>query len=354
MLYKRLVRTIALALFILCSTQNLFSSEKKALFPYPIDIVYLWVDGGDPNWLSIKNSYSKIYQEETVFTGDACIDSRFSDHEELRYSLRSLLKFAPFFRHIYIITMNQRPKWFIDHPKITIVDHQEVFKDLEDLPTFNSQAIESNLHRIRGLAEHFIYFNDDVLLGKSVSPYDFFTKNGKINVLFEKGFTVSPSPEVQATLYRKAWVNSNLLLDTYFIREPRYRLCHAPFALRKSLIQDVECRFPCVFECNSCHKFRTDQDFNITNGLLQYIWLYQGYVKKGRLTNKMISCYSNERFVETKEALNSFLASPLHTFCIQDCTTEDRIEVSQCLKNFFETLLPEAAPWEKQELSVNE
>jgi hypothetical protein len=347
MLYKRLVKTL---FFLLCLIQNLFSSEKGSSFPYPIDIVYLWVDGSDPNWLSIKNSYSKIHQKETVFVGDACIDSRFLDHEELKYSLRSLVKFAPFFGHIYIITMNQRPNWLLDHPQITIVDHQEIFNDLEDLPTFNSQSIEAHLHRIPGLSEHFIYFNDDVLLGKKVSPYDFFTRDGKINVLFERGFTVSPSPEVQSTLYRKAWVNSNRLLDTYFMEEPRRRLSHAPFALRKSLIQEVECLFPCVFRSNSSHKFRTDQDFNLTNGLLQYIWLYQGYVERGRLTNKMISCYSDERFVETKKALDSFLANPLHTFCIQDCTTEDSIEVSDSLKNFFETLLPEAAPWEKLEI----
>jgi hypothetical protein len=344
MIYKTFTKTL---FFLLCLIQNLFSHENGTSFPHPIDIVYLWVDGSDPKWLSIKNSYSKIYQEETVFIADACIDSRFSDHEELKYSLRSLVKFAPFFNHIYIITMNQSPHWLLDHPKITIVDHQQVFNDPEDLPTFNSQAIESHLHRIPGLAEHFVYFNDDVLLGKRVSPYDFFTQDGKINVLFEKGFTVSSSPEVQATMYRKAWVNSNLLLDTHFTSEPRRRLSHAPFALRKSLIQEVESRFPLIFIGNSAHKFRSDQDFNLSNGLLQYIWRYQGYVEKGCLTNKMISLYSNERFAESKEALDSFLGSPLHTLCIQDCTTEDSIEVSQCLKNFFETLLPEAAPWEK-------
>ncbi len=351
MLYKTLAKTATLTFFfILCCIQNLFSFAKENPFPHPIDIVYLWVDGSDPKWLSIKNKYSKVHQTETIFIGDACIDSRFSDHEELKYSLRSLVKFAPFFNHIYIITMDQYPKWLLDHPKITIVDHQAVFNHPEDLPTFNSQAIESQIHRIPGLAEHFIYFNDDVLLGKRVSPYDFFKEDGKINVLFEKGFTVSSSPEVQATMYRKAWVNSNLLLDTYFISEPRRRLSHAPFALRKSLIQEVECLFPCVFTCNSAHKFRSDQDFNLTNGLLQYIWLYQGYVEKGNLSNKMISLYSNERFAESKEALDSFLVDPLHTLCIQDCTSEDCIEISEYLKNFFETLLPDAAPWEKQEM----
>lgn len=334
-----ILRKLILALALFCA-QNLFCSER------PIDIVYLWVDGGDSQWASIKNYYSDSHQKQIPFLGDSCLNSRFSDHEELRYSLRSLVKFAPFFNHIYIVTMNQRPRWLLDNPKITIVDHQEIFSDLNDLPTFNSQAIESHLHRIPGLSEHFIYFNDDVLLGREVSPKDFFTEEGKIKVLFEKGYTVSLNPEVQATMYRQAWVNSNELLDTHFIKEPRHRLCHAPFALRKSLLQEAEELFPFVFTGNSSHKFRTAQDYNLINGLLQYTWLYQNQVNIGSLTNKMISVYSGERFLETKKALDDFLILPLHTFAVEDCIAEESDEIQNTLKTFFETLLPKPAEWE--------
>ena len=41
------------------------------------------------------------------------------------------------------------------------------------LPSYNSSAIELNIHRIRGLSEHFIYFNDDMFKIKDTQPSDF-------------------------------------------------------------------------------------------------------------------------------------------------------------------------------------
>lgn len=335
---------------ILCQIHLLFGQEIKnsnsSSFPYPIDIVYLWVDGSDPDWMSIKNHHLLTYQRLMNIPEEACSANRFFDHEELRYSLRSILLFAPFVNHIYIVTMNQHPKWLVDHPKITIIDHQEIFKNPRDLPTFNSQALECHLHRIPGLSEYFIYFNDDVFLGAPVTPHDFFTSEGKIKVLFEKGKTVSPNPEVQASLYRKAWVNSNELLDSHFIKETRHRLCHAPFALRKSFIEEAENLFPYVFSSNSSHKFRSVLDFNLTNGLLQYIWLYQGYIEKGNLTNKMFSLYSDTNFANVQIELSALEKKPLHTFCIQDCMTEESEKSSELLQNFFKLLYSDPAPWE--------
>jgi len=338
-----------LLFFLLSQVTTAFSFEPKdsTEFDFPIDIVYLWVDGSDPNWLSIKNQYLEIGHQQTYVADEACASNRFYDHDELKYSLRSLLKFAPFFNHIYIVTMNQIPKWMIAHPKITIVDHQEIFSTIEDLPTFNSQSIEANIHHIPGLSEHFIYFNDDVLLGQPVTPYDFFTREGKVKVLFEKGLTVSPNPEVQASLYRKAWVNSSAVLNSYFIKERRQRLCHAPFALRKSYIENIERLFPFVFFSNSSHRFRSDKDFNLTNGLFQYVWKYQECLEIGNLTNKMISIYNDEHLPETSKVLTDFLEKPLHTFCIQDCIVGSCTKTCELLKSFFCKLLPDPAPWEK-------
>lgn len=351
MSYKKNKRIILLLFtLLLFHMQIFFSSENHTLSHIhtspPIDIVYLWVDGSDPNWLSIKNQYLQPDHQYSTIDEEACSDNRFFDHEELKYSLRSLVKFAPFFNHIYIVKMNQRPKWLINHPQITIIDHQEIFKNSEDLPSFNSQSIESNIHRIPGLSEHFIYFNDDVLLGHKVAPSDFFTESGKIKVLFEPGLTVSKSPEVQASLYRKAWLNSSALLNTYFFEERRQRLCHAPFALRKSFIEQVECLFPFVFTSNSSHQFRNDQDFNLTNGLLQYIWKYQDKIERGSLTNKMISIYNDELFLLTEIQLVDLIKTSPHTFCIQDCITKKGIKTCNLLKKIFNDLFPNPAPWE--------
>ncbi|XP_053110179.1 N-acetylglucosamine-1-phosphotransferase subunits alpha/beta isoform X2 [Hemicordylus capensis] len=102
--------------------------------------------------------------------------SRFEDNEELRYSLRSIERHAPWVRHIFIVTNGQIPSWLnLDNPRITIVTHQDIFQNLSHLPTFSSPAIESHIHRIAGLSQKFIYLNDDVMFGKDVWPDDFYS-----------------------------------------------------------------------------------------------------------------------------------------------------------------------------------
>lgn len=180
-----LLRNYWLIGIILGCARVLCAAEIITVFEHPIDIVYLWVDGNDPAWQSIKNSYlsaddstiglpdQESVEIKKISAQDGATDNRYMDNDELRYSLRSVHKYAPFAHHIYIVTMNQKPSWLAPHPKITIIEHKEIFKNLEGLPTFNSHAIESNLHRIPHLQEYFIYFNDDVFLGAPVTPEDF-------------------------------------------------------------------------------------------------------------------------------------------------------------------------------------
>ncbi|XP_066176031.1 N-acetylglucosamine-1-phosphotransferase subunits alpha/beta [Sylvia atricapilla] len=116
------------------------------------------------------SSVSQSKQDEDVSA------SRFEDNEELRYSLRSIERHAPWVRHIFIVTNGQIPSWLnLDNPRITIVTHQEIFQNVSHLPTFSSPAIESHIHRISGLSQKFIYLNDDVMFGKDVWPDDFYS-----------------------------------------------------------------------------------------------------------------------------------------------------------------------------------
>uniref|UniRef100_A0A672QFB9 N-acetylglucosamine-1-phosphotransferase subunits alpha/beta n=1 Tax=Sinocyclocheilus grahami TaxID=75366 RepID=A0A672QFB9_SINGR len=102
--------------------------------------------------------------------------SRFEDNEELRYSLRSIEKHAPWVRHIFIITNGQIPSWLnLDNPRVSVVTHQDIFQNQTHLPSFSSPAIETHIHRIPGLSQKFIYLNDDVMFGKDVWPDDFYS-----------------------------------------------------------------------------------------------------------------------------------------------------------------------------------
>ncbi|NXG72513.1 GNPTA phosphotransferase, partial [Baryphthengus martii] len=116
------------------------------------------------------SSVSQSKQDEDISA------SRFEDNEELRYSLRSIERHAPWVRHIFIVTNGQIPSWLnLDNPRITVVTHQEIFQNESHLPTFSSPAIESHIHRISGLSQKFIYLNDDVMFGKDVWPDDFYS-----------------------------------------------------------------------------------------------------------------------------------------------------------------------------------
>ena len=60
--------------------------------------------------------------------------------------------FAPWIRKIWIVTNGQHPTWLDqDNIHIEVVPHHKIFPNKDDLPTFNSRAIESHLHQIPGL-----------------------------------------------------------------------------------------------------------------------------------------------------------------------------------------------------------
>lgn len=142
-----------------------------------IDAVYTWVDGSDPKFAKKRQQYYKNEYPQNL-EKIANLDERFIESNELYYSVRSLRKFAPFIKNIYIITDNQVP-WFIQNnilkdQRITIIDHTTIFKGYEEfLPTFSSRSIEAVFHRIPGLSDKFIYLNDDLFLVNEVTEENF-------------------------------------------------------------------------------------------------------------------------------------------------------------------------------------
>lgn len=133
--------------------------------------------------LNNKTHIYDIYKMSIVYDlgdplGDDLAQNRFFDNNELKYSLRSIEKYAPWLRTIYLVTNGQVPNWLNrSHPKIKLIQHKDIFLNkTHHLPTFSSAAIECHLHRIPGLSKHFLYFNDDILLGKPIYRDDFYTK----------------------------------------------------------------------------------------------------------------------------------------------------------------------------------
>ncbi len=129
--------------------------------------------------------------------------------DELRYSMRSVWANCGWARRIFVVTAGHTPScWLTNHPDVQVIDHSAILP-ADALPTFNSHAIEASLHRIPGLSEHFVYFNDDMLVGRPLRPEVFFTANGLARV-FQGGARI-PAEEDGDTL----------AVDTAAMQRPR-------------------------------------------------------------------------------------------------------------------------------------
>jgi hypothetical protein len=138
-----------------------------------IDFVITWVDMNDPKWQADFSKYSGRKEN----TKNGVSEARFRDNGFLRYWFRGVEKFAPWVRRIHFVTSGQKPEWLDEsNPKINLVNHKDYIPE-EFLPTYNSVVIERYIHRIPGLADHFVYFNDDFYIINTITPARFF-RNG--------------------------------------------------------------------------------------------------------------------------------------------------------------------------------
>lgn len=234
-----------------------------------VDLVYTWVDGSDPEW---QRSFSRYADEEDERLTSADNQERFVDREELRYSLRSVTLFAPFFRKIYVVTADQRPSWLASgDSRIEFVSHSEIFPDPSVLPTFNSHAIESCLHRIPDLSERFVYMNDDVFLGTESWKKDFFTTRGLMKVRFSPSqyiYEGAPPPHAIPTDWA-AYNSAGMVrrdFDIFFDR----KLMHVPFPLLRDMMYELEDRYPDAFHRTRRSRFRSREDVSVATMLAPF------------------------------------------------------------------------------------
>jgi hypothetical protein len=143
----------------------------------PIDLVYPWVDGDDPALRADVERYAEN-------AGDSNPERTRDLHDVLRYSLRSVDRFVPWIRKVFIVTRRpQVPRWLdVANERVTVVHHDQLHGFAPFLPTFNSTVIESFTHEIRGLSDHYLLMNDDFLFGSPIEPGDFLTPEGKHRV----------------------------------------------------------------------------------------------------------------------------------------------------------------------------
>jgi Stealth protein CR2, conserved region 2/Stealth protein CR1, conserved region 1 len=228
-----------------------------------VDAVVAWVDGGDPKHRAKRNRYLADSSGNREPERVASNERRFSDNDEIRYCLRSIRNYAPWVRTIWLVTDDQVPaaidRQRAEQENVRIVDHREIFRGYEQLlPTFNSYAIETMLWRIDGLADRFLYFNDDMMLLGPVEPMDFFPRGGKVTL---RGRWSSWNQELERG---NTFFGGTKLLGAEMLgysSEHFFSSGHLVYPLLRPAMEELFEEFTPAFLANAGYRFRDRKQF---------------------------------------------------------------------------------------------
>lgn len=328
---------------------------------YPIDIVIPWVDGSDPEWQKEwRKTVCGNEQDNRVI--------RYRDWGILKYWFRGAEKFLPWVNKIHFVTWGHIPEWLnTDSEKIHIVKHSDYIPN-EYLPVFSSHPIEMNFHRIDGLAEHFIYANDDTFFISPLSA-DFFFKSGLpvdaavqnvlqfsrkdgishivandltcINLNFDKKTVMKEN--------RKKWFSfsygKSLLQNLYlmpFTHFTGFVDPHLPYAYLKSTFAEVWEACPDKLDMTCRHKIRSNEDVN--QWLCRYWQFAKGQFEPGSLKRgRFFAIGADDTEIESVLTNGS---APM--VCLSDDDENlDFEREKEFLISCFEKILPEKSQFEK-------
>ncbi len=317
--------------------------EIKNLDKTNIDLVYCWVDNSDTRWQQKFDSYldsNKNYDPDSI---DKC---RFSNNNELLYSLRSVEKNAPWIHKIYIITDNQLPKWLnTKNKKIQIVNHKDIIPE-EYLPLFNSNAIESRIPFIKGLSEYFLYANDDTFFWNPVDK-EFFFEDGKPIFRVEK--------EIRKRKYYKRLYGSTIK-RSYNLVNQKYKLDIVPRfshhnvdSYRKSLFMECINEFQEEFDKALKNRFRDYSD--IQRIIVSYYSLAKGeaVMKKVRLNllEKIMGKMKDSLYYNLSSDFSpaKILYSNTKLVCLND-SKNNTDKIREGVNKLLQTKFPEKSEFE--------
>ncbi len=329
-----------------------------------IDIVITWVDGSNTEWIQELSKYS-----------DKPLDKlRFEDTGTLKYVFRSIEKFLPWVRNVYLITPGYFPSWInSEHRKLKLISQDDLYKDKSVLPIFNSCSVEMNLHRIEGLSEQFIYFCDDMIIQKKLNKSYFF-KNGKVNDYFivrslfhDALFSHQMHSQMQIInneirkdkSLKKQFINTlsikygfknmiNSFMLFFFAKKeiPLLALNHHPQAHLKSNFIELEKAYPEILERTIKARFRTEYQIS------QTVFRFWGLIKgKFNPTYHNDAKYIGVNDLDTlKVQLNKLKNSNISMICLNEddgFPTDKYEEYKKILRDFLDIYLNEKSLYEK-------
>lgn len=292
-----------------------------------MDIVITYVDGNDPVW---QQDYEK-------YTNVPVMQKRFRDWGTLKYLLRGVEVNMPFIRNVYLVVSHdsQVPSW-VCRDNLKVVLHSDIIPE-EYLPTFNSTTIEMFLHRIEGLDEEFLYFNDDIFPVRPCKPEDFFREGRAV---------IGMSTHLLASsMYKKHVRRSDRLARAALGLPDRYvfiRSQHSCIPVLKSQCNEVfELQREAVLETLS--RVRNEGNINMTF-FLSYMF------NKSLVINERLSCRHVSLAAITAKKLTSCISAPQRSMlCINDVKlSEERYMLyRELILNAFEKSFPLKSRFEK-------
>lgn len=292
-----------------------------------MDAIITYVDGLDPLW---QKDYS-----ETV--GTSFLEKRFRDWGTLKYLLRGIETFMPFMENVFLVVAreSQVPDW-VDRKELRVVLHEE-FIPKQVLPVFNCNPIELHIHKIEGLAEQHIYFNDDIFPISECSPSDFYVDGkpamGFSTHLLALGCFKSITRNSDRLARKALGMRKGLLF-----KRPQ----HTCLPMLKSACEEVYSKVEDELLA-SMTRIRTKDDFN------QYLFsdylFYQGKAVSRRIPSKFFSLGT-----AGPEKIASFIQDPSSKMvCVNDVkiAPEKFEEIRSRLIEAFEKKFPEKSRFEK-------
>jgi len=244
-------------------------------FTEPVDAVYTWVDSSDPEWQSAYNRFKDSVPDAGSHPSSRDI-ARYTSRDELKYSLRSIEMNMPWIRNIYLVTAGQTPRWLdTSKSKIKVIDHTDIFESPEEcLPTFNSHAIETQISRISGLSEHFIYVNDDIFFGRPMSPNVFFTGSGSVKYsLSEAHYAEAANPRLAVNFAARL---SAELVEAKYGKTTARKFKHVAHPQLRSVHNLISEAFTDEVRETAKHKFRHVDDVSVPSSLAHYVAAAEG------------------------------------------------------------------------------
>lgn len=255
-----------------------------------VDAVITWVDGADPG----HRQRLHAYLEQSGKAGHAAAaPTRFGDCGEIGYCVVSLLRHAPWLRTIHILSDGQQPALMARlqgtpfEARVRVVDHREIFTGFEAfLPTFSNRAIECVMWRIPGLAENFIYLNDDFQLLRPVAREDFFRDGGIVlRGRWRAAGERRLSARLKAVLGGGAKDSHSSRPGNHVAQERSARLAgfsdryfqapHVPHPMRRSVLARYFEQHPAQLAENVRHRLRSNEQF-LTTALAAHLELAAG------------------------------------------------------------------------------